>query len=240
MLFRTFFILFLFTSYCLNAQKCEEIVVTGSVMDTSLNQSYYNLIVVNKSTNKGDYGAINGSFSILAQPFDTLLFSIRGYPVQTRIVTNVDKCKQHFLIHLPAKVQLLDEVKIYPLKSLEDIQKEREELRLKEIRTVTGVNMLSSPITALYERFSKSSKHKKFIAEMQYKDKKQQILKELFRVYISYDVVELSEEHFEEFINYLDLNDHFLKTAKEYELVIYIKESLAAFKLDYPTYFEDK
>ena len=37
------------------------------------------------------------------------------------------------------------------------------------------------------------------------------------------DIIDLEDEEFNSFITFLNLNDHFLKTAKDYDLITYIK-----------------
>ena len=141
--------------------------------------------------------------------------------------------------YIESKVQEYETVEVYPIKSLEEIKKEREELSKRETRTVTGVSVLQSPITALYERFSKKAQSKRIVAEMEHQDNINSILKELLRVYVSYDVVYLEEEQFEAFVYFLNIDEHFLKTASEYELVTYIKDKLEHYKTLNKELFEE-
>jgi len=128
---------------------------------------------------------------------------------------------------LPQEVQ---EIVVRPLKTLEEIKEEREALALRETRTVTGVNVLQSPITALYQAFSKKEQNKRWIAEQQYKDDQRKIVKELLRLYVAFDIIELSEADFDEFITFLNLDEQFIKTASEMELILFIKDKYEHFK----------
>jgi F0F1-type ATP synthase gamma subunit len=140
-------------------------------------------------------------------------------------------------VYISKKPQEFEEVIIYPIKSLQDIKAERERLSMRETRTVTGVNVLQSPITALYERFSKKAQSKQLVAKMEFQDNQEKVLKELLRAYVSYDVVYLNEEHFESFIYFLNMDEYFLRTASDYELIVYIKDKLEHFKALHPEYF---
>jgi hypothetical protein len=78
--------------------------------------------------------------------------------------------------------------------------------------------------------FSKREKTKRMIAEMEYKDKQEDIVKEILRVYVSNDIIDLDQDQFTEFIRFLNLNPEFLKSATDYELIVYIKGKYEHFK----------
>ena len=89
---------------------------------------------------------------------------------------------------------------------------------------VTGLEALQSPITALYQAFSRKEKNKRWIAAQEFKDNKARVVRELLSLYVVYDIIELEAEEFDQFIQFLNINDDFLKTASEMELVLFIKD----------------
>jgi hypothetical protein len=117
----------------------------------------------------------------------------------------------------------LKEFVVYPIKSLVQIKEEREALVMVETRTVTGLETIQSPITALYQAFSKTERNKRKIEEWKFMDSQRDILKELLRTYVAYEVVNLSEEEFDDFISFLNIDADFLRTATEWELIEFIK-----------------
>jgi arsenate reductase-like glutaredoxin family protein len=76
----------------------------------------------------------------------------------------------------------------------------------------------------LYEAFSKKEKAKRWLAEQKYKDSQREVLKDLLRLYNLYDIVKLPEDEFDQFIDFLNVDANFLKTASEIELVTFIKD----------------
>jgi hypothetical protein len=96
---------------------------------------------------------------------------------------------------------------------------------------VTGIEALQSPITALYQAFSKKEQNKRWIAEQEFKDNQRQVVKELLRLYVSYDIISLTEEQFDEFISFLNIDIDFFKTATEMELVTFVKDKYEHFKI---------
>jgi len=235
---RPFLFVFMMSGF-IYGQQCTEVLVHGSVVDTVQTQGFYNLMVINKTTQRGVFGNASGSFSVYANPGDAIAFSVKGYATETVIVVPDENCQYRKTIYLLPKIQEFDEVTVYPIKSLKEIKEEREQLSMRETRTVTGVNVLQSPITALYERFSKRAQSQRWVAEKEFEDNQRKILKELLRLYVSYDVVFLNEEEFEEFIYFLNIDDHFLQTASDYELIIFIKDKLEHYKSQNPALFQD-
>ncbi len=211
-------------SSSLFAQDCENILFTGKVVDSLRPQSFYNLMIVNRSTGKGVFGQPNGTFSVYASQGDTIALSVRGYPYVTVIVNGNSECRHEGKYFVENKIQDVAEVVVYPLKSLEQIKEERSSLALRETRMVTGIEVLQSPITALYQAFSKKEKAKRWVAEQEHIDSQRNVLKELMRTYVAYDVIELSDDEFDEFIAFLNMDETFLKTATEMELITFIQD----------------
>jgi hypothetical protein len=56
------------------------------------------------------------------------------------------------------------------------------------------------------------------------------VVKELLRVYISYEIIDLNEDEFLAFMQFLNLNEDFLKSSSDYQLITYIREKYNHFK----------
>jgi len=187
-------------------------------------------MVVNRSTGRGVFGQPNGSFSVYAANGDTVSLSVRGYLPVTIIIKADSNCQHKANIYVEGKAQDIAAVEVRPLKTLQEIKEERAALALRETRTVTGLEVIQSPITALYQAFSKRERSKRWVAEQEYKDDQRRIVKELLRNYVAYDIVDLTEQEFDDFISFLNLNDSFLKTASELELIHFIQDKFEHYK----------
>jgi hypothetical protein len=218
----------LFTSA--HAQQCDRVLFSGKVTDTLRAQNFYNLMVINRTTGRGVFGQPNGTFSVYVSDGDSITLSIKGYPNVNFRVKADSNCqfKPTFVIELLP--QEIAEVIIRPLKTLSQIKEERESLAMRETRTVTGIEVLQSPITALYQAFSRTEKNKRWIAEQEYKDNQRKIVWELLRLYVAYEIIELSDDDFDDFIDFLNINENFLKTATEMELITFIKDKFEHFR----------
>ncbi len=232
-----FALIFLFSMGYFFGQDCERVRLWGSVSDTTANKGLYNLMIVNKTTGRGVFGKPDGSFSIYVNPYDSIYFTVTGYKTMISQVLPDSSCSFEFRGILDLKEITKNETVVYPIKSLSQIRAERERLAQVETRTVQGVEVIQSPITALYEQFSRREKMKKKLAELQFNDQIDQVVKELLRNYVSYDIIELSEDEYIDFIRFLDLNDFFLKSASDYELILFIQEKYKHFRwLNSPDY----
>ncbi len=224
-------LLVLGSSFSSFGQKCDKVLFTGRVIDSLETQSFYNLMLVNRRTGQGVFGQPNGTFSIYVKDGDTISLSVKNYLLVKTVVHADSNCQFKGRYYIERRFSDLPEVAVRPLKSLEQIKEERQELAMRETRTVTGAELFQSPITALYQTFSKKEQNKRWIAEQEYHDDQRRIVKELLRNYVAYDIIDLTEEQFDQFISFLNINEDFLKTATEMELITFIQDKYDHFKL---------
>lgn len=225
------FFLLVLASFGGFGQTCDQVLLKGKVADTIRPQGFYNMMVINRSTGKGVFGQPNGSFSLYVKSGDSMAISVKNYPIIEFVIQADANCQCLRSFYIEGNPQLVAEVVVRPIKTLEQIREERESLALRETRQVTGIEVMQSPITALYQAFSKKEKSKRLVAEMEYQDDQRAVVKELLRVYAAYDVVKLTEEDFDEFIYFLNINPDFLRTATEMELIDFIKGKYEHFVL---------
>lgn len=226
-----------FWSITATAQKCDRVFLTGRVIDTMQTQGFYNLMVVNSTAGRGVFGQPDGVFNVYASPNDSITLSVKGYAMYGFRIKADSNCQMHITGILDHKAVKIEEVVVRPLKTLQQIKEERASLSMRETRQVTGIEVLQSPITALYQAFSKREKSKQWISKMEYKDDQRKVIKELLRLYVAYDIVKLDEEEFDNFIEFLNIDEDFLKTASEMELITFIKDKFEHFSRMNDHYF---
>ena len=181
-------------------------------------------MVINRTSGKGVFGSPNGHFNAYVKDGDSISLSVKGYPIINLIIKADSNCQSLSNYFIEGKVQEVEQVIVKPLKSIQQIKEERAALAMRETKRVTGLEAFQSPITALYQTFSKKEKAKRWIAEQEYKDDQFRIVKELLRLYVAYDIIDLTDDEFEEFIYFLNLDEMFLKTASEMELITFIQD----------------
>ena len=200
------------------------ITITGKVIDTTKSVSFYNTMIVNKTARKGIFGGYDGNFSITVKKSDLVAISVTGYKTHYLSFKNkAFKKVYNVTLYLEILTVTGKTIEVQTYKTLEELQKERAAIAKREVPKVTVSNAISSPITALYVAFSKREKTKRLIAEMEYQDQKRNVVKEILRLYVHTDIIDLEDEDFDDFISFLNLNENLLKTASDYELIVYIK-----------------
>jgi hypothetical protein len=215
------------------AQKsCQFIVVKAKVIDTLRPQSFYHTVVYNKTQGSAIFGEPDGSFSIQAKPNDTIMVSVKEYPKELFVVkADVEAvCRMNKLIILKYKTKKLNEVVLRPIKSALEIKEQRQKLAMEKTRTVTGVEILKSPITYLYETFSQKERNKRWVAEERFEDKQRELIKEYVRTCNAYSLINLDESQLDEFVEYLNMDLNFFKSASDYNLALFVKKKFLEYK----------
>jgi hypothetical protein len=215
----------------LSLAQCDKVYVSGRVIDSLNPQMFYNVMIIDRSTGRGVFGQPDGSFSVYVSVGDKLSISTKGYPIYEFVAKPDSNCQCKVIAFIEKLPQEIKEVVIRPLKTLEQIKEERRALSQRETKTVTGIEVLESPITALYQVLSKKEKTKAWIAEQTYKNDQRKVVKELLRVYVAYEIINLTEEEFDHFITFLNVDELFLKTASEMELIVFIKDKFEHYSM---------
>ena len=217
-------ILLSFALLCLQGIGQEQVTIHGQVR--SGERTLYDLMIVNKRTRSGTFGNPDGSFTVRARQTDTLMIGSIGH--QTLLITmrdSVPKDEYHVSLRLrPIQIQLA-EVEILPERTLREIQKDIDQLGYKESDyRISSVNALQSPITFLYQEFSRRERSKRLVAQLENEDRKRALLKELLTKYVEYDIINLSDEAFDDFIDFLNVPDQVIKGLSQYEFLLYVKK----------------
>ncbi|MBL0098177.1 MAG: hypothetical protein IPP46_18030 [Bacteroidetes bacterium] len=81
-----------------------------------------------------------------------------------------------------------------------------------------------SPITALYQEFSRKERSKRRVAELMNEDRRRDLLREILANYSRAGLIEMKYNEYNAFIDYLGLSEFLMKSLTQYELAVYIKE----------------
>ena len=212
--------------------KNPAIEIRGKVIDPLNKETQYNLMVVNKTLLFGVFGDRDGSFQFNAGKNDSLLINAVGYKIiKLCFRDSIFKEIYHLKINLePIKYELKG-VSIFSRSDLNEIQEDIQKLGYNEKDYMLSmVDALQSPITFLYQMFSRRERSIRKVAELENEDKKRSLLKELFRKYVDADIIILSDEEFDEFIGYCNVSEQFMKTSTQYEFCIFIKKCFHAYR----------
>ncbi|MBK6629053.1 MAG: hypothetical protein IPG35_15905 [Flavobacteriales bacterium] len=204
----------------------EEVTVRGRVVAQGHQGAYYDLMVVNKRTRTGSFGNPDGTFIARMLRTDTLLVGLGGYVTRTFTVRDsVPKAAYDVVIALSPWTIVLPEASVLSERTLKQIQQDIAKLGYKESDyRVSTVDALQSPITFLYQEFSRRERSKREVARLQNEDRKRDLLKELLHKYVEYDIINLSNDSFDDFIDFCAVPDAVMQGLSQYEFLIYVKK----------------
>jgi hypothetical protein len=223
---RWFGLLFFVLSMGVRAQIVR---VEGKVKDPH-GQGVANAIVVNNRTHAGVFGNARGDFSIFCEKGDTLSITALGY--YTRQISLKDSAFKEIykpVIFLDDRIYQLPTIAILTPRDLEAIGEDIKKLGFNESEFKTATVM--SPITFLYESFSKRERSRIEIERLKFEDRKRDLLKELFHLYVDFDIIDLTNEEFDEFIDFMNVSDEYLRTSSQYEFLVFVKDQFVRYKM---------
>jgi len=213
------------------------VTIHGKVITSTDQRTYYDLMIVNRRTRSGTFGNADGTFTIQALRTDTLMVGSIGH--QTRMLCLADsvvRATYDIMLRLIPLSYQLAEVEILPERTLKEIQADIERLGYKESDyKLTTVNALQSPITALYQEFSRRERSKRIVAELENEDRKRALLQELLQKYVQYDIINLNPEAFDDFIDFCSVPDEVIKSLSQYEFLVYVKRKYELYSSLGPT-----
>ncbi|MEO8733560.1 MAG: hypothetical protein ABI373_04425 [Flavobacteriales bacterium] len=203
-----------------------DVTVKGIVSGGDGEHVFYDLMIVNRRTRTGTFANTDGSFTATVQRNDTLLIGAGGYVTRTLPLGEFpDEALTTLRITLRPWNIDLQPVAILPQRTLQQIQADIAKLGYKESDyRETGVDALSSPITFLYQEFSKRERSKRLVAQLQDDDMKRELLRELLQQYVDYGIINLSDASFDDFIDFCAVPDDVIKGLSQYDFLVYMKK----------------
>lgn len=220
-------------SYPSGAQDTLLITINGHAYNkASPSERLEDLMIINLSTSQGIFGKADGNFSISLNRNDTFMVASTGYEFLRYCYR--DSTGSMFRLEVPlAKLNVnLKSVTIFSPRDLQSIYKDIEKLGYnKKDYQIEGVDALESPITFLYEEFSRRERLKRHNAELVNEDKKRNLLKELLANYVAGDIIYLDDAEFDDFIDFCDVPEEFMKRSTQYDFCMYIKHKFELYRL---------
>ncbi len=215
----------------------QEVTVRGRVVASGHQGGYYDLMVVNKRTRSGGFGNADGTFSARMLRTDTLLVGLGGYVTKAfTLRDSVPRSVYDVVIALSPWTIVLPEASVISERTLRQIQQDIAKLGYRESEYRVGtVDALQSPITFLYQEFSRRERSRREVARLENEDRKRALLKELLHKYVEYDIINLSDDGFDDFIDFCAVPDEVMVGLSQYEFLLYVKKKYELYSSLGPT-----
>ncbi len=226
--------LFAFPSVSHSQHADDLIKVHGQLVDVQGATQFNKLMVINRRTQNGVFGNFSGQFSISLKRSDTLSIHALGFSPSRLCFRDSSSTQKEFDIKITVyRLHVnLDEIVFVAPRDLDQIQKDIDKLGYKRTynQTPEVADVLQSPITALYERFSHFEKQKAEAKRLTNESNRKKVLKELFKIYVNAELLDLEDWEFDDFVNYCNFDDTFVKAATQYDLVMAVKRKYDRYK----------
>lgn len=237
MLFIGFLLAFIFSSQTTYADA-KEYIIKATIVDE--NDVPVPLVdIANRRLQLSLASDKYGNFSTKVIYGDTLLLFKKGFTshklkIDEKILEGNQPIKIK-IFHTPIE---LTEVQITALKTHQQIRKAINNISVPNTDLYPDAKLFQNPISYLYELISRKEKEKRLAANLQTEFTKRSVLKELFRLYNSFNIIDLPEEDFENFITYLDMPYEFMQSVSDYDLAITIKYKFKNYRADKNNWFK--
>ncbi len=202
------------------------VTVHGQVQGGDGEKVFYDLMIVNRRLRTGSFGNVDGTFTVNALRNDTLLIGAGGYVTRTVPLSEYADGELASLrvVLRPWEIELKP-VAVLPDRTLKEIQEDINKLGYNERDyRQSGVDAFQSPITFLYQEFSRRERSKRQVAELRNEDRKRELLRELLHKYVQYEIINLGNESFDDFIDFCAVPEEVIKGLSQYDFLIYVKK----------------
>ena len=174
-----------------------------------------------------------GKFSTTMLKSDTLLILKNGFtPKKLSFKDSVYRNEYDIVFILSKKQVELTAVQISAISTHQQIRNEINNLYVRSTDVNPDAQPLTNPISYLYSLLSKHEKEKRFASLLETEEAKRRVLKDLFRLYNNYNIIDLDEDEYDRFITYLNMPYSFLQQTSDYDLAVSIKRMYAGYTKD--------
>lgn len=139
-----------------SASAQREFLVTGIILDEDSITPIPFAYAINDRTGNGCVSDFNGLFTLTGQASDTLRFSFLGYNKRELVVRNIknasDSTKQFIKVFLKKTVYTLEAFSVNAFK-IKPYEREYMQRVINKPK-LQGINVVESPITAMYDAWS--------------------------------------------------------------------------------------
>ncbi len=217
--------LLLFFPYSVFSQAPDGLHVTGRIVFSDGSTGFRYVKIYNQRT--GTFISPSGSFGLfelVGYRTDTFIAVGQNYSPVTFCYKDSVKHARYDLTVTLRRLQIdLEQITVTPDKTFDQIQEEIDNLGVENTDTYQNYNSMQSPITALWELFSKTEKAKRTVAVLMNNDERRNMQRELLKLCIKSNMIDLSFSNMDAFIDFCGYTDEYLQHCTFYELLSNIK-----------------
>lgn len=210
-----------------------QVKISGMVVDADTKTGLPSVTIINKRTQSGTLSSENGRFYIEAQPGDTIEFSMLSY-YKKEVVTPLESTSIN--VYMPRRIFGLQEVNVRGRNYHQDSLATRAEygkyFNYKKPGAMDVLKTLpANPVTALsYLMPSKTRKRKEHFRDQLVYWEKEKFIDHRYSPELVQKMTKLESPELDSFMLRYRPGYHFLETATDYDLLLFIKQSFEQYK----------
>jgi hypothetical protein len=215
-------LLFVLLSFIFGFQVDAQIVLKGTIIDSAKRNTINSVRVENLSTHQGDYSNADGFFSIEGKDGDYIIFSYLGFNNKViRLNSSLNNSNQ--IVKMSIKTVGLKGVTIKqgPTQYQTDSAKRAD--IYKDAFDYTQTKSAMSPITSLYQVFSKKHKNMRHFQDQIVDIEKQKFIDTRYSEALTAQMTGLQEESLIKFMQAYPMEVDFARAASDLEIKMWIK-----------------
>ena len=209
-----------------------EITVSGRATDAETGLPVSRMQIFNIRSGETVFSDSAGRFRVKCLKRDSLFFSSFGYAY--RMVSFKDSAmhENYYVTLMLKKIGYeLPNVTVYTKREFETIQHDAQKLGYnKDDYLLHGYEVLQSPITAMWQQFSRQEKDKRGYAQLMNNYRKNELVKEILRMYSGQGDIPVPDEEIDLFVDFCNVPESMLQHSSGYDIVRYMKTRLPAFE----------
>ena len=229
----------------------DRVIIAGYVLDEETGKP---LIFTNISIRHRREGTISdtaGYFALSAKMYDTIRFSMLGYERKHVVIDEkaVDRTEP-LIVKMKTEAYMLPTVDIFEWRynqlkyevttmnlpdddyvyAQQNFPAKQKAINFYNNTPTTGAGLTFSPITALYEAFSKEGKERKKLAELQQKDHVSQLIEERITTVQIMELTGFTELETSRFLDWCDFSAEFINSMNAYNFIMVVKHKAEQYK----------
>ncbi|MSQ78080.1 MAG: hypothetical protein EXR21_00195 [Flavobacteriaceae bacterium] len=202
-----------------------QVMLVGKTLRSSDSSIVEQVVVVRQNDLVGSLSGIDGFFSREVRATDILFFKRVGFFADTLRVAKIYNLakdgKLYFTIYLNEKPVELPSFNLTRKKTVViDNAEKRQEWSFVLDRPVAGA---SSPLTAIWQQFSKKGKELRKLEDLFYADEQKRIFAQRFNRLQAYLLTGLVDKQLDDYLVKCRPVPEFVSVATDYELIMYMK-----------------
>ena len=229
----------------------DRVIIAGYVLDEETDKPLIYTNISIRHRREGTISDTSGYFALSAKMYDTIRFSMLGYERKFIVIDEkaADK-NEPLIVKLKTEAYMLPTVNIFEWRynqlkyevttmnlpdddyifANQNFPVKQKAIDFYNRPQTESAGFLFSPITALYEKFSKEGKERQKLAELQEKDYIGKLIEERITTKQIMDLTGMSKLETERFIEWCDFSADFIKSMNTYYFIMVVKHKAEQYK----------